>query len=60
VEVAEAALTLGDPVLLDLAAAAAQRLILKLYAGSDPRAQTLTRQLGELRAALRPTARPMR
>ncbi len=60
VEVVETALALGDPVLFDLTAAAAQQLLLKLYAGSEPRAQDLARQLGELRAALRPTARPMR
>lgn len=60
VQVADAALTLDDPVLLDLAAAAAQRLLFELYAGGDARAQDVARQLGELRSALRPAKRRLR
>jgi len=60
VQVADAALALGDPVLLDLAVSAAQRLLFDLYAGGDARAQDLARQLGELRAALRTAERRLR
>ncbi len=60
IQVAETALALGDPVLFDLATATAQRLLLALYAGSDPRVQEVARQLSELRAALRSTDRRMR
>ena len=60
IQVAETALALGDAVLLDLATATAQRLLLALYAGSDPRVQEVAGQLSELRAALRSTDRRMR
>jgi hypothetical protein len=59
-QVADAALALGDPVLVDLAAAGAQRLLFELYGAGDARAQDVARQLGELRAALRTAERRMR
>ena len=59
-QVADAALELGDPVLLDLTAAAAQRLLFDLYAGGDARAQDVARQLGQVRAALRVAERRLR
>lgn len=60
VQVAETALALSDPVLFDLATATAHRLLLALYARSDPRAQEMARQLRELRATLRSADRRMR
>lgn len=60
IQVAETALALGDPVLFDLATATAQRLLLALYGGSDPRVEEVARQLSELRAALRSPDRRMR
>jgi hypothetical protein len=57
-QLADGALALGDPVLLDMAAAAAQRLLLETYGrvGSG-RAREIDAQLGELRNALRGGAR---
>jgi hypothetical protein len=53
IRLAETALMLGDPLLLDAAAAAAQRLLIDLYGEGQGRARALGEQLGLVRLILR-------
>jgi hypothetical protein len=51
-QVAETAVELRDPLLLDSTAAAAERLLLDLYGPREPSAAALAARLRELRTAL--------
>lgn len=59
-QVAEGAVALADPLLLDMAIAVAQRLLIETYdrGGGSRRAREIGVELGELRAALRMLAVP--